>query len=64
MVIYCRFLVKYNEYQFMLKCKKYIFQIDFEILLLFFGFCKYYDIFFKLMELEKNLLVYDVKINC
>lgn len=64
MVIYRRFLVKHKEYQSTLKCKKHIPQIDFEILLLFSGPCKYYDILSKLKESEKNLPVYDVKINC
>lgn len=62
--IYRRFLVKHNEYQSTLKCKKHIPQIDFDILLLFSGPCKYYDILSKLKESEKNLPVYDVKINC
>lgn len=64
MVIYRRFLVKHNEYQSTLKSKKLINQIDFEILLFFSGPCKYYDILSKLKESEKNLPVYDVKINC
>lgn len=61
MVIYRRFLVKHKEYQSTLKCKKHIPQIDFEILLLFSGPCKYYDILSKLKESEKNLPVYNVK---